>query len=270
MGAAQNAEEQAGGQASRRSAARFGVDGEAQLVLLKHGSTLACRVVDISLSGCRMRTEARYAARSAERVEVAFKVRGFAFRFSGITQWSDEQHLVGIRFQDVPMRRREELIEALSEVEAELAAKAAKEAAMAAETQRKAAEEAERAAAQPVVAPAPVLAQAKPTSRERRVALRAELDTTAVIHLINIGSHLRGRIHDLSLSGCRVHTDERFPVGIYTRVEVEFYLDGLPFRLGGVVQAIHDRQTVGIRFVDMSARRREQVEQLMEEMQGRE
>lgn len=78
---------------------------------------------------------------------------------------------------------------------------------------------------------------------------------------------LRGRILDLSLSGCRIQTDERFPVGIYTRVETEFRLHGLPFRLGGVVQAIHDRKTVGIRFLDFSDRKRQQVEELIADIQ---
>jgi hypothetical protein len=49
-------------------------------------------------------------------------------------------------------------------------------------------------------------------------------------------------------------------------VEAEFKADGLPFRLGGVVQALHDRFTVGIRFLDMSPRKRDQLGQLMEEI----
>jgi c-di-GMP-binding flagellar brake protein YcgR len=108
--------------------------------------------------------------------------------------------------------------------------------------------------------------QTKPSKPDRREASREEVDTSAVIYLVKIASRLRGRILDLSLSGCRIRTDERFPVGIYTRVETEFRLDGLPFRLGGVIQAIHDRHMVGIRFLDMSSRKREQVEQLIEEI----
>lgn len=108
--------------------------------------------------------------------------------------------------------------------------------------------------------------QATPTGRDRREASREEVDTTAMIFLVKIASRLRGRILDLSLSGCRIRTDERFPVGIYTRVETEFRLEGLPFRLGGVVQVIHDKHTVGIRFLDMSRRKREQVEQLIEDI----
>jgi hypothetical protein len=108
--------------------------------------------------------------------------------------------------------------------------------------------------------------QAKPTGRDRREVTREAVDTTAVIVLVKIASRLPGRILDLSLSGCRIRTDERFPVGIYTQVETEFRIAGLPVRLGGVVQAIHDKHTVGIRFLDMSSRKREQVEELIRDI----
>jgi hypothetical protein len=108
--------------------------------------------------------------------------------------------------------------------------------------------------------------QKKPGHRERRWESRQEVDTSAEILLVNVGSRLRGRILDLSVGGCRIHTDDRFPVGIYTRVETEFRLDGLSFRLGGVVQHIHDRKTVGIRFLDLSERKRQQVRDLIAEI----
>ena len=54
------------------------------------------------------------------------------------------------------------------------------------------------------------------------------MDTVATIFLVKVGSALRGRILDLSLSGCRIRTDERFQVGIYTRVETEFHLEACP------------------------------------------
>jgi c-di-GMP-binding flagellar brake protein YcgR len=103
-------------------------------------------------------------------------------------------------------------------------------------------------------------------SRQLRSDPRQEVDTSAEILLVNVGSRLRGRIFDLSLGGCRIRTDERFPVGIYTRVEVEFRLGGLAFRLGGVIQHIYDRESVGIRFLDMSERKRQQVQGLIAEI----
>jgi hypothetical protein len=109
----------------------------------------------------------------------------------------------------------------------------------------------------------------KPSRRERRAQSRCEVDTSAVIHLINVGSRVNGRIVDLSLGGCRIRTMDHFPVGIYTRVETEFRLEGLPFRLAGVIQAVHDRGrfNIGIRFLDMSERKREQLEQLICEIE---
>ena len=102
--------------------------------------------------------------------------------------------------------------------------------------------------------------------RDRRKCPRQQVDTSATILLVNVGSKLNGRILDLSLSGCRIHTDDRFPLGIYTRVETEFCLEGLTFRLGGVIQAIHDQKMVGIRFLDLSERKRQQIRDLIAEM----
>jgi hypothetical protein len=101
---------------------------------------------------------------------------------------------------------------------------------------------------------------------ERRAQSRHTVDTGATIFLIDLRGQISGRIVDLSLGGCRIRADERFPVGIYRRVETEFKLDGLPFRLGGVVQAVHDKFAVGIRFLDMSARKKEQLELLIHEI----
>jgi hypothetical protein len=261
MESAEMAAELSASEKNRRAAPRQVVDEDARLLLVEHGSTVSCRIADISMSGCRLRTKERFTAGSMVSVEVAFKVRGLAFRFSGTTQWTDGRHLVGIRFTGVSARRMDDLVEALSEVEAENLAKAAQQAKdekpLQTQVQTPTPPIAAQTAAQPRTNTAP---------RERRVQSREEVDTTAVIHLINIASRLQGRILDLSLGGCRIRSDERFPVGIYTRVETEFRLEGLPFRLGGVVQAIHDRRTVGIRFLDLSSRKREQVTQLIEEI----
>jgi hypothetical protein len=107
---------------------------------------------------------------------------------------------------------------------------------------------------------------ANSAQRERRTQARHSVDSQANIFLVDVASRSAGRIVDVSLGGCRIHTNERFPVGIYRRVEVEFVLDGLPFRLGGVTQSLHDRQTVGIRFIDLSERKREQLTMLVEEI----
>lgn len=110
------------------------------------------------------------------------------------------------------------------------------------------------------------LRQAGSSRRERRQVQRHGVDSTAAVLLLDVHANVRGRILDVSLGGCRIRFEERFPVGIYRRVEVEFLLDGLPFRLPGVVQSLHDRFTVGIRFVDLSERKREQLLFVIEEI----
>ena len=95
---------------------------------------------------------------------------------------------------------------------------------------------------------------------------RHNIDTSAKLLLVNTGISMASRILDLSLGGCKLRTNDRFSVGIYVRVEAEFYLHGLPFRLGGVSQVILDRHTIGIRFLDMSERKREQLKELIVEI----
>jgi c-di-GMP-binding flagellar brake protein YcgR len=106
-----------------------------------------------------------------------------------------------------------------------------------------------------------------PDAHERRAYSRQKVDSKAVIFLINAGGQLRGRLLDLSLNGCRVKSDERSPVSTHTRVNVELLLDGLLFRLNGVIEANEDQRILRIRFEETSGRQREQVGQLMERMQ---
>ncbi len=111
-----------------------------------------------------------------------------------------------------------------------------------------------------------VVADHSKSQVQRRAEARRQVDTSAIIRLISLAADVHGTIVDISLGGCRIRTDRRFPVGIFRRVEVEFRIDGLPFRFGGVTQAIYDPFNVGIRFLDLSARKREQLLQLLDEI----
>ncbi len=269
-------------QPERRSDPRYSVDQDSVLLFLGFGKPVAARMVDLSQDGCRVRTMERVAARPESPVEIFLRVNGVAFRLNGVLQWNHGGHLLGIRFANMVPRRAVELANVICEMQASVAARAETVNQLVAEqetreTDRRGAKERtpepDRA---PVAAaarrnsapdePGPQATQA-PARRDRRRQPRHEVDTPAAVFLVKIGSTLRGRILDLSLSGCRIRTDERFPVGIYTRVEAEFCLEGLPLRLGGVIQVIHDRNTVGIRFIDLSDRKRQQVVELIGEIE---
>ena len=109
--------------------------------------------------------------------------------------------------------------------------------------------------------------QCAPALRERRALPRHLVDAKAYLLLVKSGSALRGKILNLSPIGCRIHCDERIKIGIYTRVETEFYLEGMSFLLAGVIQAVHSAHDVGIRFLDLSPRKREQVQQLIRDLE---
>jgi c-di-GMP-binding flagellar brake protein YcgR len=254
-----------------RAFPRHPVDTSAELLLVEHGLALRCRILDLSEGGCRLRTDQTLPDGIRVHVEVAFKLHGVSLRFSGFTQWTGTENEVGIRFGEALLRRRGELTEVLTEVQEEEAAKAERLAAeqRAAEEQTAQLEaEAKRLAENP--APAPPSSPVPPAAPLKKIQLRTQVryqvDETAAITLIRSGSVLRGRILDLSQSGCRICTPQPFPVGIYTRVEAEFQLHGLPFRLAGVTQAHYDPNNVGIRFLDVSSRKRQQIDQLIQEI----
>lgn len=291
---------------NRRAHPRYAIDEDSTLQLVSHGLSLRSHILDLSLEGCRLRLLEPYTVGKGMRVEVAFKVNGVAFRFAGLIQWTDQNHLVGIHFVEIISRRLEQLAEVVNEMQRAAEARAAKALAERAAAERHTGEEArcepeevprnrehqqlgelvaEKAAdpSEKVACKEGQLQEIAPIvrtthestaqlniqrheKRDRRAQARHHVDTTATVCLIRIGSKLRGHIVDLSMSGCRIKSDERFPVGIYTRVETEFRLEGLPFLLGGVIQTIRDPYNVGIRFLDMSLRKREQLEQLIAEI----
>ncbi|HTA81033.1 MAG TPA: PilZ domain-containing protein [Terracidiphilus sp.] len=102
---------------------------------------------------------------------------------------------------------------------------------------------------------------------ERRKEPRLPVDAAAVLHLLDLAIHLRGRILDLSMSGCQFRTEDCYTMGIYRRVEIEFNVEGTPFRLSGVTQSIHKKSSVGIRFLNVSDRKWQQLVEIISELQ---
>jgi len=319
-------------EAERRLSTRVPVNERATIQLGNVSSAIQCSLMDLSLDGCRVRTDTATGAESGERVEMTFRLAGMAFRLGGVTEWCAPTREIGVLFSGLSPRREAELVEALGELAekleakraeaaragdairamretvelltAELNAKRSREAQARAEAEQAAREarqaqekldaakrdlsqaekaEAELARSLPNVIesvtvpdkpaatadkpmPAAGTQPARQTGRERRQSQRHAVDSSATIFLVDVRSNVRGRIVDVSMSGCRIRVAEKFPVGIYRRVEVEFLLDGLAFRLPGVVQSLHDRLTVGIRFVDLSERKREQLLSVIDEM----
>jgi hypothetical protein len=109
---------------NRRNSPRYAIEGFASLLLVEHGSSIACNILDLSMGGCQLRTQDRFPAGIGVLVEVSFKVHGIILRFRGKVQWKAGDCLFGIRFSEMTPRRREDLAGVLGEVEEDSAADA--------------------------------------------------------------------------------------------------------------------------------------------------
>ena len=265
---------------NRRSFPRFAVDCPATVTVISGASVIHGQMADLSRGGCRLVMAERVSVGLLTRVEVRFSLRGMAFRIVGVTAGARTGKSFAVRFLDMPQRREDELAELLAEIESDPGGPA----------------EPARVVLEPPVVKAadgPLTAGPFPTdgvvssgeaaavgvrdcspgsaktgkSVERRLHGRHAVDTRMSLTLVRGAITMQGCILNLSQGGCRLRTDERFQVGIYTRVEAEFYLHGLPFRLAGVSQAILDKNTIGVKFLDMSERKRGQLTELIAEIE---
>lgn len=99
---------------------------------------------------------------------------------------------------------------------------------------------------------------------ERRVHPRAQCWGSAGIRILPEGALVMGYLIDLGLGGCSIDADEPFPVEMGGRVEALIELNGLTLRLAGSVVRMEENDfRLGIKFMDVSPRKEEQIRQLM-------
>ena len=104
-----------------------------------------------------------------------------------------------------------------------------------------------------------------PGQANRRRHSRYACDGRAEVFLPHGGMLLRGRILNLSLSGCFVEAAS-ITLERGTRVEVHFTTRQLQFRVVGNVAAAHPRRGAGIAFHDLSPRTTRQINDLILEL----
>jgi c-di-GMP-binding flagellar brake protein YcgR len=102
---------------NRRKDPRYTVDEAGSLQLVHQGSTIDCRIIDLSLGGCQVRAEGQFLAGPMVRVEVLLRVLGETLRIAGVTQWTRQKQWIGIRFLDVTERKRAALLQLIREIE---------------------------------------------------------------------------------------------------------------------------------------------------------
>ena len=104
---------------------------------------------------------------------------------------------------------------------------------------------------------------------ERREFPRQQVDCQAVIFPVSGAMQLPGILSDLSLAGCLVVSEQQYTAGILVRVEVQFQLEGIAFRIVGVVAGTRGAKSFAVRFLDLPIRRRDQLVEVLAESAAR-
>ena len=274
----------------QRKYLRFPVEGQAMLFAAQLESAISCHMIDLGLEGCRLRRGDDEPLQVGMTVEIAFRLAGTLFRFPGTIQWSAKDTILGLYFTKMSDSHKNELADLLGAMHEEMEAREKEAREKHAPEREKQPTLDESQPQEEVHAPtlhlvpssAPKTAAensdantdasqntaVKPVARpgrERRVHNRHEIDSLARVLFLSIHSRVTGKVIDLSLGGCRIRAQQLIPVGAYRRVEVEFMVDGLPLLLPGVTQALHDKFTIGIRFVEMTDRKRNQLQAVIDD-----
>jgi hypothetical protein len=105
---------------------------------------------------------------------------------------------------------------------------------------------------------------AEPEDRERRRHPRYTCEGYAEVVLPSGGLRFRGKILNLSISGCFVETEFRLERG--TVVEVYFEMRRLCFRVAGTAAAPQKKRGVGIAFQHLTLRRMREIEEILAEL----
>jgi hypothetical protein len=233
-------------------------------------------MLDVSLSGCRLRTLQPFAAGASESVKVTLSVHGMALTIWGDTQWTTWDQLVGIRFIHSTERSRNQLVGLLtclldqSATEVVMMAVAAESAQadsamIALEQEPTAAETMEEEEFQEFFSAQPPPKRPELRSEHKVLSLDAG-ESPALLHLVAEGVSLAGNILDVSQDGCMVRLVRPVAVRQSAQAEVDFHLLGLNFRLPGVTREIHGEGMLEIRFTEMSKRKREDLSQVIMEL----
>lgn len=102
--------------------------------------------------------------------------------------------------------------------------------------------------------------------RRGRVHPRLKCKGIARFRSLPHGRFIDGALADLSLRGCCIESDSPPQLAPDSPVEVILKVKGTALRLGGIVRHRTRQTRTGIQFLDVSPRKKEQIEELMEEL----
>ena len=268
----------------RRADERFEVNAPGGCINYR-GAKYTCQIVDVSVSGCCVRTENNFLPGNLANVEIVLPILGLVLRMVGKTQWLTHDNLVGIVFFHASIKSKNQLAGLITCLVDQCIAEEVK-AAVAAAAQTKDSyldvkvpkDWLEIPAPTPVLKETPKLEEHKapppPPPHSRKPIEAGEAGTLnvkdgewpAALQILKDNSHMRGAVVGLSKECCSFRTAQPFNLGIRIRVEVDLQVRGLHLLLAGVTEDVRDKRTVDIRFLDLSIRKRAELAELIEEL----
>lgn len=268
----------------RRVDERFEVNAPGGCVNYK-GSKYPCQIVDVSLSGCCVRTEHRFLHGNLANVEIVMPILGMVLRLVGRIQWLTRDNLIGIVFFHASAKSKNQLAGLITcLVDQSITDEVKAAVAIAVQTRDtylnvKVPEDwlpipaptadlkAPPKLAERPASPPPAPRSQKPVQAGEAGSLIVEAGAwPAILQLLKDNSHIKGAIIGLSKDGCSFQSSKPFTEGTQIRVEVDFHMRGLPFLLGGVIADVRDKKTAEIRFHELSHRKRAELAEIIEEI----
>ena len=107
-----------------------------------------------------------------------------------------------------------------------------------------------------------------PRGAERRRHARYAVEGDAEVLVADGSQIFRGKILDISLSGCFIETQARLRMPVGTPVEMVFRANGVMLRTAAVVRAVRMGDGAGFLFEGLSARMQAELETLIEALEG--
>jgi len=109
-----------------------------------------------------------------------------------------------------------------------------------------------------------------PGGIERRASRRYILGVDAALSIIHSGAVLDCQVLELSLTGCRVFSQQPIQWDLHTWVEIQFVGLGYPLRLAGEIQTKRGAFVCGLRFINLKPRIHERLRDLIGELADKE
>jgi hypothetical protein len=260
--------------------------------LVHKGARIPCLMIDISLTGCCVKTTVPFSAGSLETVKVVFPIFEMVLGIWGVTQWVRGGHLLGIHFRHPTPLSKNQLAalltclidgsaaEVIKKAMAQIVADPGDNPIIQLEhpsTPFPAPEPEPEPAPEPELVEVfeePVVPQIQPALPAQRPVLACADqvlsmeagDSPASLTMPGDDNVFGGDIVDLSLTGCLMRLSRLRTVRLKAQAEVSFHVQGLPFRLACVTREMHDKRTLEIQFNQMSVRSRNDLNQVITEL----